>query len=312
VRLRVVFLGYGQLGATVLRGLHQQHRVELVVTHRPEFSGMAEADVLEVARELGVDVVLSSHAREPELHRRLRDLEPDVIVSTNWRTLVPADVLCVPRLGAVNIHDALLPRYAGFGAVNWAIRNGERTTGLTAHFMDEELDSGPVIAQTPVEIGPHDTASTVLERLLSQYVPTALRALELLESGFRGTLQAHEQGTFYHRIGVEDTRIRWEDSTTSIYNLVRGQGDPFLNSWTTYRGQRLYVKWATPPTRAYCGTPGRIIKAAEGGIAVACGRLGAPDSRGLILRCVQVEGQEPVHPVDVFRRFGDYLGASPV
>jgi methionyl-tRNA formyltransferase len=311
VRLRVAFLGYGQLGATVLRGLHQHHHVALVVTHRPEFSGMAEPDVVEAALDLGVDVTLSSHAREPELHRRLRDLDADVIVSTNWRTPVPKDVLCVPRLGAVNIHDALLPRYAGLGAVNWAIRNGDRTTGLTAHLMDEELDTGPVITQTRVEIGPHDTAADVLERLLSQYVPVALRALELLELGHRGTPQALEEGTFYHRIGLEDTRIQWLESTTSVYNLVRAQVDPFLNSWTTYRGQRLFVKSATPPTRAYCGTPGRIVKVAEGGIAVACGQPGATDSRGIILRCVQVEGQEPVQAIDLFRRFGDYLGAAP-
>lgn len=305
--MRVVFMGYGQLGAAVLRGIVPHHQVVLVLTHQPAFSGLDEPHVVEAATDLGLELALSSHAAEPELQRRIRALEADVIVSTNWRTRIPAEVLRLPALGPVNIHDSLLPHYAGFGAVNWAIRNGECETGLTAHLMDDELDTGPVITQTVVGIGPHDTAAQVLAALLAQYVPTTLRALALVGSGHRGSPQCLDQGSFYHRIGLEDTRIGWAASTTAIYDLVRAQVDPFLNSWTTHRGRRLFVKWATPPRRAYCGTPGRVIKAAEGGVAIACGAPGAPDSRGLILRCVQPEGGDELDATELLDRPGEYL-----
>ena len=303
----VAFMGYGELGANVLRGLVHHHRVALVVTHEAGFGGLHEPDVQEAAAELGIPVVVSATALEPALHERIEALRPDVIVSTNWRTRVPAELLDLPRLGAVNVHDALLPRYAGFGAVNWAIRNGERETGLTVHFMDSELDTGPVIAQTSVPITPYDSANRVLENLVAKYQPITLRALDLVEAGHRGRPQSGE-GSFYHRIGLEDTRIDWTDGTWQLYNLIRGQSDPFVNAWTLHQGERLFVKAATVPTRSYCGTPGRVIRAAEGGVAVACGAPGSADSRGLILLAVQTDDGPPVRTVDYFVRFGEYLG----
>jgi methionyl-tRNA formyltransferase len=304
--VKLVFMGYGFLGANVLRGLSLGHEVAVVVTHRTEFAGLGEADVQRAAEELKIPVVFSDAAAEPHLHEKLRAIAPDAIVSTNWRTTVPREVLRIPPLGAVNVHDALLPQYAGFGAVNWAIRNGETSTGLTAHLMDEQLDTGRVIAQSVVSIDPHDDARRVLQALLAQYVPVTLRALQLLESGSRGEPQTGE-ASFYHRIGIEDTRIEWGCGTTELYNLVRAQSDPFVNAWTEHLGQRLYVKAAAVPERAYRGTPGRIFSAAEGGVAVACGGPRHPDGRGLILLHVQTEEGPPVRAIDYLPKFRGYL-----
>jgi methionyl-tRNA formyltransferase len=304
--VKLVFMGYGFLGANVLRGLALRHRVGLVVTHATEFAGLGEADVQHAADELRIPVAFSHAAAEPQLHERLRVIAPDAIVSTNWRTRIPGEVLRIPPLGAVNIHDALLPQYGGFGAVNWAIRNGETSTGLTVHVMDEQLDTGPVIARSVVSIGPDDDARSVLQALLAEYVPVTLNALELLEAGCRGDPQTGE-ATFYHRIGLEDTRIEWGCGTTALYNLVRGQSDPFLNAWTEHLGQRLYVKSAAVPERAYRGTPGRIFCAAEGGVAVACGGPQNPDGRGLIVLQVQTDEGPPVRAVDCLQDFRGYL-----
>lgn len=305
--MRLVFLGYGQLGATMLRGLARHHEVALVLTHDCDFTGLGEPDVEVAAAELGLPVVRSPRAAEPDVHARVREAAPEVIVSTNWRTTVPPEVLHIPRLGALNVHDALLPRYAGFGAVNWAIRNGENQTGLTVHYMDEKLDTGPVVVRSLVPIHPDDTAGQVLARLTARYVPACLEALERVEQGDRGETQDRLDGSFYHRIRLPDTRIDWRDGTPRLHDLVRGQSDPFLNAWTTHQGLRLFVKAATPPERAYCGTPGRIIAQAEGGIAVACGHTPEPDARGLILLQVQTEGGPPVRAVDYFVRCGGYL-----
>jgi methionyl-tRNA formyltransferase len=303
--VKLIFMGYGLLGANVLRALAREHSVALVVTHPNGFGGLAEPDVHRVAVQLGIPAVCSRTASEPELHARMRAIGPDAITSTNWRTTVPGEVLEIPRHGAINVHDALLPRYGGFGAVNWAIRNGETATGLTVHLMDEELDTGPVITQSVVPIGPHDNAARVLEALLAEYAPITLRALRLLQSG-HSEPQAGA-ATFYHRIGLEDTRINWERGTTELYNLVRGQSDPFVNAWTEHLGHRLFVKVAALPERAYRGTPGRIVRAADGGVAVACGGGHDPDGRGLIVLQVQTEEGPPVRATDYFVKFGEYL-----
>jgi methionyl-tRNA formyltransferase len=205
------------------------------------------------------------------------------------------------------VHDALLPDYAGFGAVNWAIRNGETDTGLTVHFMDEELDTGPIVTRAIVKIGPHDTAGQVLESLIAEYLPVTLRALEMVERGHRGEHQTPADGSFYHRIGLDDTRIDWSLGSTTLYNLVRGQSDPFVNAWARHDGHRLFIKAAAVPDRAYGGTPGRIVKAAEGGITVACGSPADPDARGLVLLQVQTEQGPPVRAIDYFLKVRGYL-----
>lgn len=305
--MRLVFMGYGELGATMLAGITRRHEVLRVLTHRAEFSGLGEPDVEKLAADLGIPVTHSAHAGEPELHRQLAELAPDVIVSTNWRTKVPGEVLRIPRYGAINVHDALLPSYSGFGALNWAIRNGEDNAGVTVHFMDEELDTGPVLARAVVPIGPEETAGQLLTRVVAEYVPTTLRALELVEAGHRGEPQTGAGASFYHRIRVEDTRIDWTDSTTTIHNLVRGQSDPFVNAWTTHDEHRLWIKAAARPTRAYGGTGGRIVRAADGGVVIATGRPEHGLDRGIVLLQVALEDGPPVRAVDYFVGFGGYL-----
>lgn len=305
--MRVLFMGYGKLGANMLRGLAPEHEVALVLTHRRGFSGIDEHDVDKAATDLGIPIEYSASAAEPALQERLRALAPEVIVSTNWRTRVPAAVLRIPEHGVINVHDALLPDYAGFGAMNWVIRNGEDQTGLTVHYMNEELDAGPVILQSVVKIGPHDTAGYLLERMIEEYVPVTLRALELVRQGNAGQQQSGRGGSFYHRIGVEDTRIDWNDGARAICNLVRGQSDPFVNAWTTHEGLRLWIKAATLPSRAFGGTAGRIVKAEDGGVAVACGRPTDAENRGLLLLQVATDQGPPVRAVDYFVTFGEYL-----
>jgi methionyl-tRNA formyltransferase len=305
--MRLVFMGYGELGATVLRGIAPQHEVLRVVTHRTEFSGLNEPDVEQLVGELGLQLTYSARAAEPELHDQLRELAPELIVSTNWRTRVPKEVLAIPALGVINVHDALLPAYSGFGAVNWAIRNGADSTGVTVHFMDEELDTGPILTRAVVRIGPHETAGQVLTKVVAEYVPATLRALQLAEQGHRGEPQDHRGASFYHRIGIEDTRIDWSASGSEIYNLIRGQSDPFVNAWTTHNGHRLWIKVAAPSGRCYGGTPGRIVKVADDGVVIATGRPGDRDDRGVVLLQVALEDGPPVRAVDYFGSPGGYL-----
>lgn len=302
-------MGYGSLGAVVLSALVKDHDVAVVLTHPTQFRGLDDHAVLRVAEAAELPLMTGTSGAEPAILAAVGACRADAIVSTNWRTTAPMDLLDLAKLGALNVHDALLPKYSGFGAVNWAIRNGEDRTGVTVHMMEAELDSGPVIAQTVVPIHDEDTATAVTERVTDQYVPTILLALRRLENGDRGQPQDVAQRTFYHKIGLEDVEIDWRAGTRSVYNLIRSQSDPFINAWSWFENRRLRIKSARLPETTYCGTPGRLLRRAEGGVAIACGPVGKAESRGLILDRVETDDDCSVLAGDFFAKMGGYLGA---
>jgi methionyl-tRNA formyltransferase len=298
--VRVLFAGFGELGAAVLEPLIGRHQVAAVLTHPAAFTGLTGAQVQDIAERAAIPVYLSAGAAEADLAGRLAELDAEVLVSTNWRTRLPKPILAAAALGAINVHDSLLPGYAGFGAVNWVIRDGGDHTGLTVHFMDDQLDTGAILLQTRVDIGPDEDATSVYHRLVAQYGPAALEALDLVAQGDRGQLQNLTGASLGHRITADDTRIDWTWDTASILNLIRAQSSPFLNAWCLSDGQRLSVGKAAMPARSVRGTPGRVVAAAEGGVLIACGRPGDQDSRGVILRRVTPEGESEQDAAEYF------------
>ncbi|MEV5241115.1 methionyl-tRNA formyltransferase [Streptomyces cinnamoneus] len=287
--MRIAFLGYGEIGATVLAGIAAEHEPAVVVTHPARFGDLHEPHVAKLATDLGLPVVEARRADEAQAVTALRAARPDVLMSANWRTVIPAPVLAIPALLPLNVHDALLPGYAGFGAVNWAVRNGESRTGLTVHVMEPELDTGPVLWQVAVPIAPDDTATTVQQRLLEQYPGAVLAALDRAASGVRPVPQHAGGASFYHRITEADTRIDWTLPTGRLVDLVRAHSDPFVNAWCTFGGRKLYVKRAARPSRPHRGTPGRVVRHADGGVAVVCGRSWESGADGIVLLDVRPE-----------------------
>ncbi|MCR6482859.1 methionyl-tRNA formyltransferase [Amycolatopsis sp. OK19-0408] len=305
--MRTAFLGYGEIGATVLGPLAEKHDVGVVITHEPDFGGLGEDHVVRLTERLGLPTLFARNAGESHVLEALREAAPEVLVSANWRTTVPELTLEIPTRYPLNVHDALLPTYAGFGSVNWAIRNGEREIGLSVHVMERELDTGPVLHTVVVPIEEDDTAGDVYVKLLRQYPGAVLDALDLAERGVEPVAQPGTGATFYHRITEADTRIDWTQPTTRLVNLVRGQSDPFRNAWCLLDGEKLYVKRAVRPERSYRGTPGRVVKYAQDGVAVVCGPSWADGSDGIVLLEVQRAGQEPEPATHVFKRLGVQL-----
>ncbi|MEW2033816.1 methionyl-tRNA formyltransferase [Streptomyces roseifaciens] len=291
--MRIVFLGYGEIGATVLGPLAERHEVTMVVTHEPAYAGLREQHVVTLAEKLGLPFRFARRADEPQVLPVLREAAPEVLVSANWRTRLPESVLNIPTRYPVNVHDALLPAYAGFGSVNWSIRNGESRIGLTVHVMERELDTGPVLHTVEVPIGEDETAGSVYTALLREYPDAVLTALDRIAQDVQPVPQPTEGASFYHRITEADTRIDWSLSTNHLFNLIRAQSDPFLNAWCTVDGRKLYVKRAKRPVRAYRGTPGRVVKHAEGGVAVSCGPSWVQGSDGIILLEARWEKEQP-------------------
>ncbi|MFI9235198.1 methionyl-tRNA formyltransferase [Streptomyces sp. NPDC053079] len=299
--MRIAFMGYGEMGAAVLAGIAAEHEPTVVVTHPARFGGLREPHVAKLAVELGLPLVEARDAGEAQVVAAVRGARPDVLMSANWRTVIPEVVLAVPALLPLNVHDALLPGYAGFGAVNWAIRNGERETGLTVHVMEPELDTGPVLWQVAVPIAPQDTATTVQRRLLDAYPEAALTALARAEAGIKPVPQHAGGASFYHRITEADTRIDWRLPTGRLLDLVRAHSDPFVNAWCTLGGAKLYVKRAARPSRPHRGSPGRVVRRTDGGVTVVCGHSWEAGSDGVVLLEVQPENGKALPAADVLR-----------
>ena len=145
----------------------------------------------------------------------------------NWRTWIPPEIFNAPRLGTLNVHDSLLPAYAGFAPLNWALINGEPEVGITAHVMDEQLDRGSIILQPRVTVEPTRTIGDLFVKTLALSGPTTIAALDDMEHGTGGRrAQDLTEAPFFFKRADEENRIDRTWPAQDIANLFRAEADP--------------------------------------------------------------------------------------
>jgi len=314
--MRVVFTGFQTWGLVTLRALHAAgHEVALVITHpspTDEHAQHFNESVAKFAEQRGLPVVICS-AVSADVVRRVESLEPDVIVSSNWRRLLPSLLLRSAKHGGINIHRSMLPRYAGVAPINWAVANGETKSGVTIHMMTDEFDMGDIVVQEALPIGPAETATDIFHKTTPIVERLVVEALTRLDSGTVQLIkQDAAQAEFFHPRGDKELRIDWAKTNVEIYNLIRAQSDPFANAFTSFEGKRLKIKTAALPDRRYRGTPGRVCeRLPDGGVIVICGG-GSPRGQGLILKTVQLEDRPACNADKAFPRMGCYLDERPL
>ncbi len=203
-----------------------------------------------------------------ERGRELWETPFDLLFAVSWRYLIPAAVYTRARLGAYVFHDSLLPAYRGFSPTVWAIVNGEDHTGVTLFHMADEVDSGDIVAQQRVDIGPDDTIAGVLEQVTPAYLDVLAAYLPSLLDGHAPRMpQDHAQATFTCKRTPEDNEIDWRAPTTQTYNLIRALTTPYPGATTVLDGQPLTV-WAAerlPDAKRYVGRiPGRVAEVLPG------------------------------------------------
>ncbi|MBB5935356.1 methionyl-tRNA formyltransferase [Streptomyces zagrosensis] len=314
--MRIAMFGYQTWGHRTLRALLDSgHEVCLVVTHPKSdhvYEKVWDDSVADLAAEHGVPVVLANRP-DAELARTVAEVAPDLIVANNWRTWIPPEIFDVPRHGTLNVHDSLLPAYAGFSPLIWALINAEPEVGVTAHRMDATLDAGDVLLQRSVPVGPTDTATDLFHATVDLIAPIVTEALELIDSGkAEWTPQDPSKASFFHKRALEDSRIDWTWPAEDLERLVRAQSDPYPNAFTYHRGQRLRIVSAGLSQGCYGGTPGRIfIKEGDGVVIVAGSDARHGRSRGLLLKRVRTEDGTELAATDYFRTMGGYLRGHP-
>ncbi|TKK83710.1 methionyl-tRNA formyltransferase [Herbidospora galbida] len=312
--MRVVMFGHQTWGHRTLRALlESSHEVVLAVTHPKSdhaYEKIWDDSVADLAAEHDVPVLLRNRPTDPELLQAVKDAQADVIVANNWRTWLPPEIYDLPPHGTLNVHDSLLPKYAGFSPIIWALINGEPEVGVTAHRMTEELDAGDILIQRSVPVTPTSTATDLFFATVDLIAPIVHEGLDLIESGRAvWTPQDRSRASFFHKRAVEDSRIDWTWPAEELERLVRAQSDPYPNAFTVHKGERVRVLEASVSEGLYGGTPGRVFIREGDGIVIVAGR----DARsgrlpGLVIRKVRLDDGTELAATDYFRTMGGYLG----
>lgn len=290
--MRIVFFGTPEFAVPTLERLAQQPRftVTAAVTQpdRPAGRGGAvqPAAVKRAAERLGVAVYQPERMREAAAVAWLRAQQPEVLVVVAFGQLLPPAVFEMPRWGAINAHGSLLPAYRGAAPIQWAIANGETRTGVTTMRINAGLDTGDMLLQRAVPIGPDVTAPALAAELAVVAADLMIATLDGLAAG---TLEAHPQpegASLAPRLTREAGRVRWEEPAQRIYDRWRGF-QPWPGIYTTWRGKKLAILRCRPALGAAAAPPGTLVEQA-GGMLAACGD-------GLLrLERVQVEGKREV------------------
>lgn len=220
-------------------------------------------------------------------------ISPDACVVAAYGKILPQWMLSIPRLGCINVHASLLPKYRGAAPINWSIANGERETGVTIMQMDAGMDTGPMLAQRSIYIGDQETAPELSTRLAQFGAELLSETLPRIErGGIEPVMQDHREATYAPMLKREDGLIDWRMTARQIANRVRAF-QPWPGTYTNFRGGRLIVWRAheavTRGDADSSAKPGTILNIDENGIEVVCS-----DASALLIEEVQIEGRRRV------------------
>lgn len=286
----MVFMGTPDFSVPVLEALHRQHEIVAVYCQPPRPAGRGKADrpspVQARAEALGLPVRHPVSLRKPEAVAEFGALGADVAVVVAYGLILPQAVLDAPRLGCLNIHASLLPRWRGAAPIHRAIMAGDRETGVCIMQMEAGLDTGPVLLREAVEIGAEETTAELHDRLSALGARLIVETLERLP--LPAVPQPEEGVTYAAKIEKAEARVDWTRPAAEVDRLIRGLS-PFPGAWVEVNGER--VKLLRSRLAEGRGVPGQVL----GGFTVACGE-GAVE----VLEA-QREGKRPMPAVDVLR-----------
>jgi len=246
----------------------------LVVTQpdRPKGRGkkLAKSPVKQAAEELGLAVADPASCRDPELIARARALAPDALAVVAYGGILPGELLDIPRLGAVNVHPSLLPKYRGPAPIQRAVLSGDEVTGVTIMRMDAGMDTGDILLQQEEPILPEDTSATLSGRLAALGAKLLADVLEGLDKGaIIPVRQDHAKATYAPALTKAEGEMDWTQSAETLVRFVRGMG-PWPGAFTWLDGTRLKV-FSARAEKGRGGRPGKVLESEPGALAVATG-----------------------------------------
>lgn len=306
--MKVIFAGTPQFAAAALQALWtQQFDVVAVLTQpdRPAGRGMqlSPSPVKQLALQHGLMVLQPETLKAPDIQCQLAALAADIMVVAAYGLILPKAVLQLPRLGCLNIHASLLPRWRGAAPIQRAIQAGDAETGITIMQMDEGLDTGDMLLKKRCPVLPNETAQTLHDKLAALGAEAIVDALHLLEQGkLTGEPQDGAHATYADKLVKTEARINWYDPAEQIERMVRAF-IPFPVAQTKFNDIPVKI-WQASICSELSGNPGKILSIGKNGIVVACGK-GA-----LCLERLQRPNGKPLPAVQFIQGFALQPGDS--
>lgn len=295
--LRLVFAGTPEFAAEHLKALlDSPHQIIAVYTQpdRPAGRGqkLMPSPVKQLAVEHDIPVLQPPTLRDPAAQAELKALGADLMVVVAYGLILPQVVLDTPRLGCINSHASLLPRWRGAAPIQRAVQAGDAESGVTVMQMEAGLDTGPMLLKVTTPIAASDTGGSLHDRLAQLGPQAVLQAVEGLAAGtLQGEVQDDALANYAHKLNKDEARIDWSRPAVELERLVRA-----FNPWpichSSLDGEPLKVLAATLGEGK--GVPGQILAASKDGLTVACGE-GA-----LLLTRLQLPGGKPLNFADLY------------
>ena len=309
--LRVAFAGTPDFAAASLQAvLDSPHTVVTVLTQPDRGAGrgkkVQQSPVKQLAESHGIPVLQPESLKGEEIREQLRALQLDALIVVAYGLIIPQAVLDIPRLGCLNVHGSLLPRWRGAAPIQRAITTGDNETGNTIMQMEAGLDTGPMLLSEALPIGDNETGGELHDRLAAQGARLLVTVLDELEHYLaNATVQPEDGVTYAHKLSKAEAKVDFRLPTRAIYNRVRAF-NPWPVAWFARDGQPVRIWQAsesTTPANAN-DEPGHIVHIDEQGLHVATG------DGVLILESLQLPGKRRMQVADILRGHADLFSVG--
>ena len=273
----LIFMGTPDFAVPALEALQKYgQNIALVVTQpdRPRGRGrkMYPPPVKTTALNLELKIIQPESIKTREFEALVKQINPDFIIVAAFGNILPVNILAIPKIGTINIHASLLPYYRGPAPINWAIINGETSTGVTTMLMDEGLDTGDILLAVEETITAQDTAATLLDRLAQRGADLIVKTLEAYaDNSVQPVSQNDALASYAPMLKKQDGQINWQHPAEKLEPFIRGM-TPWPGAFTFHEKNRLKIFRAKPVVKSFEVPPGTVLSSFPDELEIATGK----------------------------------------
>lgn len=268
--MRIILIGQAAFAEKTLNKLRDKGEDVLAVFCPPDRVEGKFDPVKKRAVELDIPVYQHRTMKGPEVLEKFQELDADLAVLAFVTQIVPPSVFNAPKLGSICFHPSLLPKYRGGSAINWTLINGEKKTGISWFWVDEGIDTGPLLVQKEVKIGPEETTGTLyFNKLFPLGIAAAGEAIDLIQAGNPPRIiQDESQANYDPLCRDEHSGIDWSQPAQTVFDHIRGC-DPQPGASTTCQGQTIRLYDCSLQPAGGSATPGQVVAIGSGAVSIA-------------------------------------------
>jgi methionyl-tRNA formyltransferase len=299
--VKVIFAGTPDFAATHLQAILNDNRYQLVAIYtqpdRPAGRGkkITQSPVKDLALANNIPLEQPTSLADIKTQETIARFEADVLIVVAYGLILPQAVLDIPRLGCINVHGSILPKWRGAAPIQRAIEAGDREPGVTVIQMDAGLDTGPMLTNSRCHIDDNETSASLYPKLAILGAKALINTLEKMRCGNAvGIAQDSTQGSYADKIAKQESLIDWSASAIEIDRRVRAF-NPFPTAYSLVNGLRIKVWLASAESEDYPGMPGEILSAGNDGLLVKCG------SGALLISTIQLAGKSKMPVAEMLK-----------